>query len=159
MVAEPTVQVLTDGWGEKLLIEAIKIYAGIYHQGPQPGQRNERTLLGRGLGRELEPAGWTADGGMGSGHLVTLACGGAQGPAAYLSRESVCAWEACTAFPVSNLSCPKAERRHGLLGPRFRGPQINDDLIPQGNLHDRVGWGETGVSLFLRLGGEGFLLS
>lgn len=23
MVAEPTVQVLTDGWGEKLLIEAI----------------------------------------------------------------------------------------------------------------------------------------
>lgn len=37
VVAEPTVQVLTDGWGEKLLIEAIKIHAGIYHQGPQPG--------------------------------------------------------------------------------------------------------------------------
>ena len=44
LVAESTAQVLTDGLGERLLIEAIKIHDGIYHQEPQAGQRNNMNV-------------------------------------------------------------------------------------------------------------------
>ena len=64
LVAEPTAQVLTDGLGERLLIEAIKIHAEIYHQEPQAGQRNNMNgnFLEGGKEEQLEPAGLTADG-------------------------------------------------------------------------------------------------
>lgn len=68
-------------------------------------------------------------------------------------------WEACTDFSTKQSKLSKGREKASLLDPSFSGPQSNDHLFPQENLHDGVGWEETGDSLFLRLGRKRFFLS